>query len=237
LSVETFSDRVAPLVAGYGDVLTYGSSLGGYAALYFGGVVDARIIAAAPMFPAWPPLRNRAYAALAVTHSELWEVPRSRHAPTVIFDPALPRDLRVVEDMVRRTYPDLRTVEVPHGGHQVLMALERAGQLKPLIMGLIARGDVPDFARPAAGTAIWHGERGLSLRNADPAEALRELETSLSIRPSKRYFNEMVKLLIRSGRIEEAQARVDGALQAGEKQHVLVASMRKIAAEAGLTLS
>lgn len=237
LSLDTFRDRVAPLVAGYEDVLTYGSSLGGYAALYYGGVVNARIIAAAPMFPAWPPLRNRAFAGFTVTHADLWEVPRSRHAPAVILDPAKAADVRVLDEMVRRSYPDLRSVEVPFGGHQVLIALERARLLKPLILGLIERDEVTDFAPPAEGTAIWHGERGLSLRNADPAEALRELETSLSIKSSKRYFNEMVKLLIRAGRIAEAQARVDAARRTGDRQLVLVASMRKIAADAGLTLS
>jgi hypothetical protein len=109
--------------------------------------------------------------------------------------------------------------------------------LKPLILGLIERGDVIDFARPAEGTAIWHGERGLSLRNSLPDQALQELERSLAIRPSKRYFNEMVKLLIRAGRLAEAQAAIDEALRSGERQHVLVPSMRRLAAEASLTLS
>ena len=118
-----------------------------------------------------------------------------------------------------------------------LTPLERAKLLKPLILGLIARDEVTDFTPPAEGTAIWHGERGLSLRNEDPEAALRELERSLSIKPSKRYFNEMIKLLIRTGQTGEAQARIDAALRGGERQHVLVASMRKIAAEAGLTLS
>lgn len=237
LSVEAFAEAVGPVVTGSADVLTYGSSLGGYAALFYGGVINARIIAAAPMFPAWRPLRNRAYATLDVRHPELCDVPRSRHAPVVIYDPELSRDSFVVAQMVGPAYPEFRAVTVPHGGHQVLMALERAKLLKPLILGLIERGDVIDFARPAEGTAIWHGERGLSLRNSHPDQALRELERSLAIRPSKRYFNEMVKLLIRAGRVAEAQAAIDEALRSGERQHVLVPSMRRLAAEASLTLT
>ncbi len=74
LSRERFVEGVAPVIAGR-DVVTYGASLGGYAALYYGGAIDARIIAASPMLPAWRPLRNRAYADLEVTHGELRDGP------------------------------------------------------------------------------------------------------------------------------------------------------------------
>lgn len=48
LSLEEFEAVVAPLLGRYDKVFTYGSSLGGYAALYYAGVINARAVAAAP---------------------------------------------------------------------------------------------------------------------------------------------------------------------------------------------
>lgn len=70
LSLDRFTDVIADHCQGR-EVISYGSSLGGYAALYYGGVVNARIIAAAPMFPRWPPLHRKAFADLEITHQEL----------------------------------------------------------------------------------------------------------------------------------------------------------------------
>jgi hypothetical protein len=234
LSVEAFHAAVAPAVAGYEAVSTYGSSLGGYAALYYGGCIDARIIAAAPMFPAWRPLANRVYAGLPVSHGELRDGPLSRHAPVVIYDPMLRQDSRMVEEMVRPAYPALRTVDVPHGGHPVLIALARARVLKPLILGLVLRDEIIDMAPPAEGTAIWHGERGLALRQTDPDGAVQELERSITIKPGKRYFNELIKLLIRTGRTADAQARLDAGRASGNKQMTLLPSLIPLVEGAGL---
>ncbi len=154
----------------------------------------------------------------------------------MIYDPALARDVRVVDEMVRPAYPALRAVEVPHGGHKVLMALERVKQIKPLILGIIERDEVVALSLPGEGTAIWHGERGLALRTTDPEAAIAEMERSLSIRPDKRYYNEIIKLLIRMGRKDEAQVWIDRGQAAGDRVLVIVQSMRGIITDAGLRL-
>lgn len=82
LPLEAFVGAVAEVIEGR-DVVCYGSSLGAYAALYYGGSIDARIIAAAPMLPAWPPLK-RPKDAIPLKHLPLNDVPRSRHEPVLI---------------------------------------------------------------------------------------------------------------------------------------------------------
>lgn len=233
LSVAQFHDAIADICKGR-DAVCYGSSLGAYAALYFGGCIDARIIAAAPMLPAWRPLKNKAYADLPMHHVEVVETPLSTKRPVVIFDPMLVRDKLVVDKMVLPAYPDTRLVEVPHGGHTVLVTLSRARILKPIVTALIDRDEVIEFARPAEGTAMWHAERGRMLVQSDPDLAVTELETSLAITPSTQAFCVLINLYIRRGDIAIAQAKIDAAEASGEKRLKLVPSLIKTAKDAGL---
>lgn len=233
LSLDQFRDAVLPVCAGR-DVVSYGSSLGGYAALYFGGVIDARIVAAAPMLPAWPRLRNKSYADLVLTHPELAEAPRATRPPICIFDPMLVPDSLIIEQMVLPAYPAARLVRVPHGGHTVLVTLSRERLLKPLITAMIAQDRVIDFDAPGEGTATWHAERGRLLARSDPDQAIIELERSLAIVPTTQPFCVLINILIRRGDHAGAQRRLDAARASGHKRLKLVPSLRKTAIAAGL---
>ena len=233
LPLESFAEAVGPLCRGR-DVLTYGPSLGGYAALYYGGIIDARIIAAAPMLPAWPPLDHKAYRDLALTHRPLAEAPRASRPPVVILDPRLRNDSRILAEMIRPAYPAPRVIEVPHAGHAVLIPLQRARLLGPLIVGLVERDEIIPFDPPGEGTAIYHGQRGQELLQSDRAAAVEQLRISLAIEPSKRFFGILVNALIRSGRLEEAQAEIDRAAASGDRRLTLTPRLASDAAAAGL---
>ena len=235
LPLDAFAAAVAPLCKGR-DVLTYGPSLGGYAALYYGGVIDARIIAAAPMLPAWPPLGHKAYRDLVLTHQPLAKAPRATRAPVVILDPALRNDSRILAEMIRPAYPAVRVIEVPHAGHAVLIPLQRARVLGPLVVGLVERDEIIPFVPPGEGTAIYHGQRGQELLQSDRAAAIEQLRISLAIESSKRFFGILVNTLIRSGRLKEAQAEIDRAAAAGDKRLTLTPRLAADAASAGLRL-
>ena len=234
LSVENFHAAVSPLVKHWDDVITYGSSLGGYAALYYGGSINARCIVAAPMLPAWQPLKLPAYKDLKINHLELVDVPVSKHDPVVIYDPCVSRDLYLIENMVRPAYPNLRDVRVPYAGHTVLVTLSQARLLRPIIESLIQDDKVIDFEPPAEGTAIWHGEKGAHLMKSDPAGAKKELLASLDIRPSKRVYNQLIQSLIKLEHLEEAQAMLDQGKASGDKNYELFPPRVKSATEAGL---
>lgn len=233
LSVEDFRRHVADLVEGR-DVVAYGASLGAYAALYFGGSIDARIIAAAPMLPAWPPLRNPSYAAVELRHRDLTEVPRSRHAPVAIHDPMVPHDTRLIDEMVRPVYPDLRTLRLPFSGHKVLVALSRARQLTPLIGALIDRDELLDVTLPTDGSPIWHFQRGRYLRRIDPPTARIELERSLALAPAREVVMELLKVLIDLRDIPAAQALIDRVQDGADPSLAVIPSVAQIARRAGL---
>ena len=130
--------------------------------------------------------------------------PLSEHQPVVIFDPNVKNDAHL-RDLVAPAYPNFRAVEVPYGGHTVLVTLSQTRLLKPIVLGIIERDEVIAFDPPAEGTAIYHGERGRSLIATDRQAALVELRKSLAIAPSKRFFGMLVNLLIRMGDKADAQ--------------------------------
>jgi hypothetical protein len=236
LSVEAFREVVFPILERWADVVCYGSSLGGYAALYYGGSIDARCIAAAPMLPAWRPLAVPAYKDINVKHLELIDVPVSKHDPVIIFDPCVSMDLYLVENMIRPAYPNLRDVRVPYAGHTVLTTLTQARLLRPIIGSLIKDDEIIDFAPPAEGTAIWHGEKGHHLMKSDPANAKIEFLVSLDLRPSKRIFNQLIQCLIKLNQLEEAQLFLNKAKVSGDKNYELSPPRAKSATNAGLSV-
>lgn len=237
LSIEAFQNAVLP-ICGDRDVVSYGSSLGAYAALYFGGCIDARAIAAAPMFPAWRPLKNRAYADVPVTHQDMCDAPTSSKSPVVIFDPMLPKDLKMVNEMIEPTYPTIRKVELPHAGHTVLVTLSRAKLLKPLIIGLIEDDKTCDLsAMPTVGSSIWHGERARFLMRSNPDEAKAQFQESIRLAPSRSIVALFLSFLLRAGNLAEAQQLIDAAEASDDKRFKLVPSARERAISAGLRVS
>lgn len=233
LSVDDFYAAVSPLCEGR-DVVCYGSSLGGYAALYFGGCLNARIIAAAPMLPAWRPLKNRAYADLPIHHLELCETPLSAKAPAIIYDPMREQDKDVVDRMVLKAYPSARLIEVPYGGHTVLITLSQAKLLKPITLSLLEHDEVIEFTPPGKGTAIWHAERGRQLiRQSETDAAIQELETSLSLQARKQTFCNLINALLRKNDLTAVQQKLDAGR--GNPQLTVVPSLRKRLETLGLT--
>ena len=62
------------------DVVTYGASLGAYAAFYFGGAIGARIIGAAPMQSLWPEVMVKRWEGVPLIHNRLEDTPKPHAA-------------------------------------------------------------------------------------------------------------------------------------------------------------
>lgn len=206
-------------------MIAYGSSLGAYAAIYFGGCIDARIIGGSPMLPAWRRLGNRKYADLTITHDDLVNTRLSSHAPVVLVDPHLGPDMLMVDEMIRPAYPDLRLVTVPYGGHTVFLTLQPARILKPLIVTLIEMGEVMNFDPPGEGMAMYHAERGRALKRSDPEAAIVELEKSLAITAATQPYCNLLAILLNQGDIAGIQSRVDAAKASGQARLRIVPSL------------
>lgn len=234
LSLEEFEAAVAPKAAEYKTVVCYGPSLGGYAALYFGGSINARIIVAAPVLPAWPHLRNRKCADLKINHIPLHEVPKSEHVPVVVYDPMVASDKNNIETMVEAAYPTITKVEVPFAGHPVLLSLSKSRVLRPFILHFFETGEVMDFERPGEGSAIWHRERARNFLKNEPEKARPEFEKSLAIEGSKLTFNLLIQCLIRVGDLEGAQEKLDFSRQSDERNYQMNVHIAKLATATGL---
>ncbi|WP_347137549.1 hypothetical protein [Paracoccus sp. SSK6] len=234
LDLAAFRAAVAPVVDGR-DVVCYGSSLGGYAALYYGGTINARIVAAAPRLPAWPPITTPQMS-IPLVHEPLHDVPRSRSAPVVIYDPRVAHDRTTVERMVKPAYPDVRLVELPHFGHTVLAAIAAAGAL-PTFMAALIRDDVLlPLDMPTDANPGWHLRKGQSLASAEPRVALDHFRRFFDLAPSSRSLSVLLNHLINTGGIEDAQSLLDRAEDMGDPDLVLSPHVTKRATKAGLVL-
>ncbi len=187
------------------DVVTYGSSLGGYAALYYGGCLDARIIAAAPMLPAWPPLEHPNFPDFRIAHEELWDASRSLKPPVAIYDMHLRFDCMMIDEMVLRAYPNARLVKLEHTGHIVLKAIQRAGQLTPFLLRLIEDDEIIPLDLPTEDCALWTFGRGKLLLKQDPEEARRLLERSFALEPTRFAYELLLNILLRKNLLAEAR--------------------------------
>ena len=233
LPLETFRDAVLPVVAGR-DCLTYGASLGGYCALYYGGAIDARILAAAPMLPAWRPLRIRRYADLPMTHRDLSEVPRASRPPVVIFDPERAPDQFLVSQMVLPAYPGARLVSIPFAGHTVLMTLAELRCLKPLIKGIVERDEIIAFDPPNPGHSVWHVENARKQMRADRDRAIDHLRASLAIKPTKQAFSMLASALLGESRTDELRRLLHEGSVSGNKMLTPVPAVQRQLAAAGI---
>ena len=147
LSLDRFNEAVSPLLAGR-DVITYGVSAGGYGALYYGGIINARILSAAPRNGRHPinskalrksgnwesDLRGGEY----FTHSvALKSVPRTNVPPVIVYDRRQSKDHRMVMAWALPAYPDARIINVANSGHSPLKRLQTAGQLSYLVRSFV----------------------------------------------------------------------------------------------------
>jgi len=141
LSIEQFYDAVHNLI-GSREVFTYGSSLGGYCALYYGGCIDATIVAAAPKNSALPEFLKPEFEDLEFRHLPLSQVPKSSKDPVILYDPFRKVDDKMVKQFVLPIYPNARIVELPFAGHNVLTPM-KAGVLKQFMLDVFDHGIVP----------------------------------------------------------------------------------------------
>lgn len=207
LDLKSFAEAVLPVADGR-DIVCYGSSLGAYAAIYFAGAIDARVIAAAPMLPAWPPL-GRDADAIPLLHQPLSAAPKTTRSPIVLYDPMVPADRKMIDQMIRPAYPNGRYVELEFAGHTVLQSLNRSKLLKPFIIGAIERDEVIEINRDVEQDPLWHYQKGRHVSKSEPALARHHFERSLELAPSRHTAANLLVTLMRLGDRVAAQAVLD----------------------------
>lgn len=148
LSFEHFAQLLAPLVSAYRYRFTYGTSLGGYAALYYASAINAHAIASAPRLPLHP--ENLQFKDTLWRPGSHWDEHPYEHVPLshvvspacpqpfVIYDPCDPVDSNFVQRCIVPHFPSIRFFEMPGSEHAPLAQLLAKGQLKSVIHDHVA---------------------------------------------------------------------------------------------------
>jgi tetratricopeptide (TPR) repeat protein len=133
-------------------VVTYGSSMGAYAALRFADAVGAHaVLALAPQYSVDPSkvpweLRWLQHGATIRWRPEVDGLIRCMAKTYVVFDPTgddLRHVLRIEEDVV------VHRIAIPHGGHPVTTYLADTNLIQPLLLSVLAGEDAIEFMRSA----------------------------------------------------------------------------------------
>ncbi|MVW80518.1 hypothetical protein [Bordetella sp. 02P26C-1] len=189
LSLCEFDNVLAGISGAYERVYLYGSSGGAYAALYFSRNNDFFPIAISPRMSIHPKFGSDIYRRRHVPYlheqMERWSIQGKKGA--VIYDPHDKFDNQYVRHIVKRAFPRLDYVKVPHSGHPSGLILARSGQLQQLVRGYIS-GDNPVFSGLSteakntrfyvfnlAKHAVRHGRYRAALRLLVAAEKMPEM--------------------------------------------------------------
>ena len=195
LSLDHFRDAVLPVCKGK-DVYTYGSSLGGYCAVYYAGIIDAQAIAAAPKNSAHPTLKHNLKKPVEFKHLPVVDAPKSSKPPIVIYDPHQREESRFIEKLIKPAYSDMKLVEVPYSGHLVLQVMSEHGILGKFIENIINDGIVIPVKYDVSSCYVWFYEKGrVALRDGDKVAAKEYLEQSLKIKETTSAHDLLSKCL------------------------------------------
>ena len=148
LSLDQLRRTLGPVLKNFKYVFTYGSSLGGYAALYYANAIRANAIAASPRLPLHP-INRKFFGRLweggshwdetEFVHEELNKSGSNHGSHLVIFDPEDEIDSNFV---IQEIYPAFSSVEYLHVngcGHSALSHLNKLGSLQSTILNQIAK--------------------------------------------------------------------------------------------------
>jgi hypothetical protein len=148
LSREAFAAAVEPVTAGYARVVSYGSSLGAYAALYFGRDVPWTVIASSPRNSSNPEFGSKVWQQRVPFQHERFAPDRlPRCEAIILFDPRDAIDRRFMAAEVLPQFPQAQVMRVPFSGHPSNHFLSEIGFIAPFVRSVLA--DVAAPARPA----------------------------------------------------------------------------------------
>ncbi|WP_434986150.1 hypothetical protein [Vreelandella zhaodongensis] len=142
LSFDDFRSAVLPAIESK-KTICYGSSLGGYCAIYYAGAINASVIAAAPRNSAHPDLVRKKkgkshFSPSLYKHSSIGKNALTEKSITIILDPYHLADVDFYRKYIRSFYKEnIQLIEIPHAGHEVLYYLRDTRQLSGLISSVV----------------------------------------------------------------------------------------------------
>lgn len=142
---------VYPLVENY-DTYLYGSSLGGYCALYYAGALNGTVIAGAPRNSVHPVLQDNISEELKkelkvdsfsdqleFKHSSFDANHKTDKKIYIFIDPYVEADVFFVRELIEKKFSDLNLINCEYAGHEVLYHLNKTNQLKRVIEDIVQK--------------------------------------------------------------------------------------------------
>lgn len=195
LSLEQFAEHVLPLVEGY-DVYTFGSSLGGYCAIYYAGIISAKAIALSPRNSAHPSINSPQFSHVLFSHSDFVKSSSSPYPPVILYDHVQEVDRRFIYDFIVPAYPDARLVDMPYAGHLIAEALLEVGLLKSVVLDLINYNVIDSVDLSQYESSYWCAEVGCEeIRSGNPLYGGSYLIRSLKIRHDPAHLDVLIALV------------------------------------------
>jgi|GEM_PF-1574124 len=207
LTAEQLAQTLAPWLHGR-DVWTYGSSLGGYAAIYYATALGARAIASSPSLPAHVQSIRFPRDKVPIAHTPL---ERFTTAQTcyIFYDPEDAPDRLFVRELVLPACTDAVVVELPYAGHQALRQLASAGLLKDTLIHIITHAprEVPLDLHALAQTPVYWAQRARDhFKQKQWDLGIEAGQRSLAAQSSLTLTQQVLQALVKTQRLDEAQA-------------------------------
>ena len=212
LDPQVFED-VARATRGYDDVVLFGSSMGGFAAIAFAGVLGAsRVVALSPQYDITQGYDTR-WAAEAARVDWRYRIAPGTAAqvPThILYDDRMPEE-RAQVDRILAVLPTETTflLAIPYAGHPVTSYLLQSQELGPLSLRLFAADHAVEWP------ILWSAQRKSALffqrlaYHATEAERPRLAELAyrraVALDPERLALrHQLAALLLRQDRADEA---------------------------------
>lgn len=146
LSREEYYRTIEKLIPFYEKRFAYGTSLGGYCALYFGATIpECKILALAPRNSAHPNYGSKIRGNSKFTHSLSHPI-NTEIKPIICYDPKERIDQRYITKEIKKSYPNADFKHFYYAGHRVPLYLQQIGVLKDLVSRFLAEEPIPEYS-------------------------------------------------------------------------------------------
>lgn len=184
LSLEDFLEIVAEPLKSHTDIVSYGTSLGGYAAIYYGSALKARILAIAPRFPIHSYMKGiRSYHAdIKIQHQDLRQSSGNRSQLLTVYDPQEEADAKFVSHFLDGR-ENTKLIELNGAGHYILKQLKVLDLLGVCIEGFMRSNDFQaHLIKQTAFTQSWRDKAQSALNEGDLEAAKLDIQYLTKIR-------------------------------------------------------
>ncbi|HCG6791024.1 TPA: hypothetical protein NJ263_004600 [Vibrio parahaemolyticus] len=212
-------------------VFTFGASLGGYAALYYSDVLNAKAIAFSPRCSVDPLYQNSESFGVVYKHQIMSEKKLiNKISPVVIVDPTVPKDEKFLEKRILPIYQqNINLVKLIGGTHYTAKAMLSQGLLKNFVLNVIHHDliECDGFNALENATSLSSMALVASQTNQfDNANAYLKKLNSLNKEPTAGMRIQAYLTLVKKGKLAHKFSKND--ILPSEKRSVYNKSFRKL---------